>query len=433
MYVPYDKIAQIAALFLPAKYRGKLRDFGVNLKVFFNVKYINKNKKGVLKHIRKKAKHQKLNVAFYVYDETKWKCQSLYELLEKDEHFIPYIFVTKNAAPKENFNFQKPDELKKVFEFFKGQNMRVEYAYDFENDGHIPFEQMQPKPDIIIYQHPWYVETSQGPVVCSKFALTYYVPYFVATSVSHIEYYLRFHQYVQTHYVLDDLIKDYYARNMTNKGVNLKAVGHPMLDYFYLNRDKHFEDKKFVIYAPHWSVDKDNNLCWGTFLSNGRFMLDYAQKYPEINWVFKPHPCLKNYLIQHKYMKNQDAENYWNEWNKVGQVCETGNYLDMFMESKAMITDCGSFETEYFYTAKPLIYLKSPDATPFNPSVQRIVDNYYKVCSITELENALDEVVVNGNDYLKEKRLSLLKTAGYQNNYAANNILTDIKNTLEIE
>ena len=430
MYVPYDKIAQIAALFLPAKYREKLRDFGVNLKVFFNVKYINKNKKYVLKKIRQKAKHQKLNVAFYVYDETKWKCQSLYDLLEKDEHFIPYIFVTKNAAPKENFNFQKPDELKKVFEFFKGQNMRVEYAYDFENDRHIPFEQMQPKPDIIIYQHPWYVETSQGPVVCSKFALTYYVPYFVATSVCQAEYYLRFHQYVQTHYILDDLIKDYYARNMTNKGSNLKAVGHPMLDYFYLNRNKHFDDKKYVIYAPHWSVDTSNALCWGTFLSNGKFMLEYAQKHPEINWVFKPHPCLKNYLIQQKYLTNNEAENYWDEWAKIGQVCETGNYLDMFMESKAMITDCGSFETEYFYTAKPLIYLKSEAGTPFNPSVQNIVENYYTVENNKELEAVLDKILIKKIDYMCEQRLSALKQHGYENNYAARNILNDILKTL---
>ena len=432
MYIPYDKIAQTAALFLPSKYREKLRDFGINLKVFFNVKYINKNKKYVIKAIREKAKKSQLNVAFYVYDETKWKCQSLYDLFEQDKHFIPHIFVTKNDAPKDNFNFQPADEIKKVFDFFKCQNMRVSYAYDFENNRYIPFEQMNPKPDIIIYQHPWYVETTQGPVVCSRFALTYYVPYFVATSVSPIEYYLRFHQYIQTHYVLDDLIKDYYSRNMTNKGKNLKAVGHPMLDYFYLNKNK-LEPKNYVIYAPHWSIDKDNNLCWGTFLSNGKFMLGYAQRHPEINWVFKPHPCLKNYLVKHKYMTKQQAENYWNEWSKAGVVCETGNYLDMFMQSKAMITDCGSFETEYFLTGKPLVYLKSPDATPFNPSVQKIVDVYYNVTDIKELEQVLDEVVAGNNDYLKEKRLKLLQDSGYQGNYAAKNILTDVKNFLEIE
>lgn len=436
MYIPYDKITQTIALFLPSKYREGLREFGLNLKVFFNSLYINKNKKSVLKKLRKKAKHQKINVAFYVYDETKWKCQSLYDLFEKSENFAAHIFVTKNAAPVDNFNFQKNEEIKKVFDFFDSQNMRVSYAYDLKNDRYIPFEKMTPEPDIIFYQHPWYVETSQGPVVCSKFALTFYVPYFVATSISPIEYSLRFHQYVQTHYVLNDVIKEYYSKNLpwyTNKGSNLKAVGHTMLDYFYENKDKQFEKKEYVIYAPHWSVDEDNNLCWGTFLQNGQFILDYAKKHREINWVFKPHPCLKSYLVQHKYMTKNEVENYWQSWEDIGTVCETGNYLDMFMCSRAMITDCGSFETEYFLTGKPLIHLKSDNAVPFNPSVQNIVENYYNVTNLSELEQALDNVLIKNNDYLKEKRAAALKQYGYQDNYAAQNILNDIKEVLEID
>ena len=433
MYIAYDKIAQTLALFIPAKYRETLREFGIKLKVFFNVRYVNKNKKNALKVIQNKAKHKKLNVAFHVYDETKWKCQSIYDLMEQSDDFVPHIFVTKNCAPKDNFNYQKPSELKKVYEFFKQNNMRVSYAYDFENDKFIPFEKMEPKPDIIIYQHPWYVETSQGPVVCSKFALTCYVPYFVATSISPIEYYLRFHQYIEIHFVLNDLIKDYYSQNMENKGANLKVVGHPMLDYFYLNRNHTFEQKDYIIYAPHWSVDLDNNLAWGTFLWNGLFILDYAKSHPEYNWVFKPHPCLANYLVKSKHMTTAQVKDYWNEWAKIGQVCETGNYLEMFMQSKAMITDCGSFETEYFLTKKPLIHLQSKNAVPFNPSVQKIVENYYNVSDIEQLQQVLDTVLVAGNDYKKEERVAALKKYGYENNFAAQNILESIKNVLEME
>ena len=69
---------------------------------------------------------------------------------------------------------------KKLTIFFKSKGINVQCAYDLENDKFVPFEKMSPKPDIIIYQHPWYVEITQGPVVCSKFALTYYVPYYIS-------------------------------------------------------------------------------------------------------------------------------------------------------------------------------------------------------------------------------------------------------------
>lgn len=432
MFIPYYKLAQTIALFLPSKFRSKLRLFGYNAKIKRNEKFIKKNKKHVLKNLRKKVKKQKLVAAFYIYDETKWKCQSIYDLLEESGFVDPYIFVTKNDAPKENFNYQKSCELKKIYDFFKEKNMRVSYAYDIKNEMFIPFEKMNPRPDIIFYQHPWYIEASQGPVVCSKFALTFYVPYFVATSVSPIEYYLRFHRYVQTHYVLNNLVKDYFSRRMENKGKNLKPLGHPMLDYFYLNKGKTFEDKEYVIYAPHWSVDNKNDLFWGTFLWAGKFMLNYAKNHPEINWVFKPHPCLANYLKKHNYMKEDEIKAYWNEWEKIGQVCETGGYLEMFMQSKAMITDCGSFETEYFLTKKPLIHLKSLGATPFNPSVTKIVENYYNVTDENQLMQALDSVLIENNDFMREKRLTALQELGYENNYAAFNIINDIKELLGV-
>lgn len=428
MYIPYFELSKTAALFAPVKLREAIRDWGYGRKVCQNLCYIKKNYFRVLKKLKRDVKVRKLVVAFHVYDQAKWKCQSLYDLMLDSNIFEPYIFVTKNCAPAENFNFQKESELEKVYNFFKVRKMRVQYAY--KNDKFIPFEDMKPKPDIIIYQHPWYVETSQGPVVSSRFALTCYVPYFVATSEIDTEYCLRFHQYVENYYVLNDLIKKYYSANMTNNGINLKVTGHPMLDYFYLNKDRKYDSKNMIIYAPHWTVDSDNTLQWGTFLWNGMFILDYAKSHPEFDWVFKPHPCLANYLRTKKHMTKSQIDDYWNEWAKIGIVCETGDYLDLFMESKAMITDCGSFETEYFMTKKPLIHLNSKNATPYNPSVKKIVENYYCVNNIQELSNALDNVIIRGNDSLKASRDKLYDELGYDNNYAAFNIIKDLETAL---
>ena len=70
--------------------------------------------------------------------------------MTKDERFTPYIFVTKCNAPKDNFNYQTIDDIRKTYEFFKTKGMKVQCAYDLEKDAFIPFEKMSPKPDIII-------------------------------------------------------------------------------------------------------------------------------------------------------------------------------------------------------------------------------------------------------------------------------------------
>ena len=307
----------------------------------------------------------------------------------------------------------------------------VLYAYDFKKDNYISFEKMNPKPDIIFYCHPWYIEKTQGPTMASKFALTNYIPYILPTSYSPIEYYLRFHQYIENYYVLNDEIKEYYASNMKNNGKNLKALGHPSLDYFYLNKDIK-NDKHYVIYAPHWSVDDDNTLYWGTFLKNGKFILEYAKKHPEFNWVFKPHPCLKKYLITHNHYNEDEIENYFSEWGKIALVHESGDYMEMFLKSDLMITDCGTFQTEYLLTQKPLIYLRADHPTEFIPFVKRIVDSYYWTKENNELENLLNEILINKNDYKKEERIKVLENTNLMQNYSAQNIINDIGGILKI-
>ena len=129
---------------------------------------------------------------------------------------------------KEHFN----ESLK----FFKDRGYRVLEGYDWSKKRHIPFKKF--KPDIIIYQQPWSVEKTQEPTVVSKFALTYYVPYFIANAGNEIEYGLDFHMHLHGHYILNKEIHNFYSSKMLNKGKNLKIVGHPQLDYFYLNRDE---------------------------------------------------------------------------------------------------------------------------------------------------------------------------------------------------
>lgn len=417
MYIPYERLGALP-------FFNKFKDKFYDLKIKQNLKYIENNYLKVRKNLKEKIKNEPLKIVFYVYDDTKWKCQSLYDLLDKNPNFDVEILVTKNSARNlDNPSYQSIDDVKKTYEFFKNKNMNVKYAYDVQKDCFIPFENFNP--DIIIYQHPWYVETSQGPVVCSKFALTYYVPYYVGNTTSEIEYGLRFHSYVHRHFLLDEQVKSYFlSKNLLNSK-NLAVVGHPTLDFYILNKNS--SDKKYVIYAPHWSIN-DKRLELSTFKWSGRFILEYAQKHSDFKWVFKPHPILKHRLLTENIMSKEEIETYWKEWANIGTVCESGDYFEYFVNSKAMITDCASFLVEYFPTAQPVVHLLTETSkTCWTPDVARITNTYYQVENVKELKSELDNLFENKNDYKKNIRLETLSELDFCNNtLSAQRIIDEI-------
>lgn len=407
MYIDYEKIGNKLCF-------GK--EFFYNLKVKQNLGYIKKNQKSVLKKLKNK---KCLKVVFYVYDESKWKSQTVYDLMESDERFNPTVVVTKNCAPSGNPNFQTADDVKRCYEFFKKKGMKVEYGYSIEQDNYISFETFSP--DIIIYSHPWYVYKTQGPVVCSKFALTFYIPYFLPASEQWHEYGLRFHQYIYRHYVPTDFVKEFYTKNTDNIGEKYKVVGHPILDN-YLKKEQ--KEKKYIIYAPHWTVCGDN-LRYGTFDWSGRKILEFAKEHKNLSWVFRPHPLLYKFILSSNFMPKDEIDKYYDEWKKIGIYSQGGDYTDIFLESCAMITDCGSFLTEYFVTENPVIHLISKEFKP-NPMIDEIDKTYYTARNAEELNQHLQEVIENGGDYKKDLRKELLKNLNLKDKNSAKLIINDI-------
>lgn len=393
---------------------------------------VSKNRKQVLRKLKTKLqKKEKLNVIFYIFDETKWKAQSLYDLMEKSEEFSPFVCVSKNSAKINNFDYLSKEKILSVYNFFKTKSLNTFLAYDFEKNKYISFEDMNSKADIIIYCSPWNIPKIHSPLRASKNAFTIYIPYAVSVTKSYIEYNLELHNLVFKHYIMSELFKGYYSKNALNKGKNLIAVGNPILDYFYLNKDKPFKNENYIIYAPHYSVDDKSILNWGTFFEFGEYILNFAKNHPEYNWIFKPHPALRGYLLNNTNYTKKQLNKYWSEWENIGKICDSGDYLDLFMKSKLLISDCGSFKVEYFMTKKPQIFLKSSRCkTEYNTYVEKINNSCYQARNIKELEKILDEVLIKENDYKKNERLELFKELNLENQYCAKNILEDLIKTI---
>ena len=75
-----------------------------------------------------------------------------------------------------------------------------------------------------------------------------------------------------------------------------------------------------------------------------------------------------------------------------------------------MITDCGSFLTEYAVTGKPIVHLLSSNNSLASIEFLRpLYDSYYKVHNVNELHCILNSLILHGIDEKADVRKSELK------------------------
>lgn len=389
-----------------------------------------------IKKLRTEINKRTINVLFLVNEISKWKGQSLYDALEKDQHFNPIIGLTfadidwkLNAENR----IVKRNNLKK---YFDTHDMRYIEVCDVESLDIIDLTKI--KIDIIFYQQPWNLHKKQTPLLLSRNHLTCYFPYYVPNyASSSIDYHYGFHNYLWKYYVLNnDWLK--IISNQISKftsAVKLKATGHPILDLYIRKSSPTNNKRKLVIYAPHWSVYSDicdNEEKFSTFQHNGKQILEFAKQHPEINWHFKPHPTLKISLLRTKLWTENQIDEYYNEWAKIGSI-NNNDYIKLFAESNVLITDCGSFLVEYPCTKKPIIRLVSSSCGFQIPEPsKKLFDSFYNVNNLDEMYKVFEQVIIKDLDPKKEQRISAVNEAGLLQNSAATNIINDLYSSLNL-
>jgi len=151
-----------------------------------------------------------------------------------------------------------------------------------------------------------------------------------------------------------------------------------------------------------------------------------------LNWVFKPHPRLKLQVIKDGIMTENEINRYYDEWGKIGMVYDHGDYFDIFKNSDALITDCSSFLSEYLPTMMPVIHLISKNMVAPNPISKVTSSHYYKARDLKELEFYLNDVIINKNDPLKERRINDISILTSDGNSASSRIVNHLKKEFQI-
>lgn len=362
--------------------------------------------------IREKGRKEKVRVVFLAMNVSMWKFDGLFRLLQKHPRFHP--IVVSAMRPNESYEEQLEDQSQ-MEAFFKGQGFEFYRGLNVETGKWTPLETFAP--DIIFYTQPYNGITSreyffhkqQGVLFC-------YLPYAFETTTEKWTYnnpYQNFawKVFLPTHFHVSDAQSVSFI-----KAKNCVETGYPTADE-YANTvvgesawRKTFSNCKKIIWAPHHSIEERELYGSSSFLEYFEVMLEIAEKFKSFSvFAFKPHPMLKTRLYRMWGAEKTDA--YYSRWeNLENGFFVPGSYRDLFLESDALIHDCGSFTVEYLYTGKPTMFLMRQNRTANESKFGKLaISMHYLGHSKTEVEAFIEDVVLHGSDTIKQEREKFCK------------------------
>ena len=408
--------------------------FAHNCAVFVRHRQINYYNSKILPHIiENKRGKEKLNVAFIVYNVSMWKYNSLYEAMLNDGRFNPFIVLTPSPGKSKEIRDKHLNEMK---DEFRRLNYNIyprviwnnlEFDSDFNAD--IIFLAQMYEPNFLTKELKKYL-------IC-------YCPYgFPSTSSSKWAVDTFLHNIAWKEFQATQLSIDNSAEVMYNKAKNRVLTGYVFGDELTKKIDSSDgiwknigNTHKKIIWAPHFSIDPEHHFHLSNFLEVYDFMLEIADRFKnEIQIAFKPHPFLYPTLCQEKFWGKDKTDEYYAKWENLenGQL-EDGSYAELFCTSDAIIHDCGSFTIEYLYTRKPAMYLiDNPEDREADSLGHEALDCYYHGTSKDEIESFIKNVVISGNDELRDKRNIFYEKylKSNDNTTVADNIIKIIKEFL---
>jgi hypothetical protein len=306
---------------------------------------------------------EKVKVVFLVIHKSVWKVDPVFQKMLKDPFFEPLILICPYTPVDEQ---RMLEDMQECYEYFEGKAYPLLLSYHQEKKRWRTLEEIQP--DIVFFTNPHKLTRKEYYEDAYLNYLTCYVPYY-SDVASNYNVYNAYNGVVQNvvwlYFASSAYSLERAKRFQANRARNVILSGMPNLECLIQNNSldktswKSLGDRKKIIYAPHQSVLEKEPIHLSTFIEVANFMVLLSEKYQdEIQWSFKPHPLLKQKLYEHPSWGKDKTDLYYLYWEKSAHTqLDTGDYIELFKTSDALIHDCGSFVFDYLLTGKPCAYL----------------------------------------------------------------------------
>lgn len=365
--------------------------------------------------VRRLRKKKQINVLFFAMSLSMWRYQNIYELLSRHPKFKVFIVIQSSITYSAE---QQNEDIGKLMSFFEDKGMPFFLGQD--NNGEAIDIRKLISPDILFYPQPYtkyYPEALRYNRFYDK--LLCYYPYAFWMSKGEWSYNQPLHKTAWKLLYPTNLHKKDAETYSIRKGKNMEVVGYPTSDEFLAD---HFTDiwkpqekqKKRVIWAPHFTIFSEEYVTQSNFIWMAEFMVDLCERYSDkIQIVFKPHPRLLSELCRHDDWGKEKAMAYYHKWETMANSqIESGDFVDLFMTSDAMIHDSGSFCVEYHYSGNPVMYIAQDfeeQVAEKNELGEKAMCCHYIGKTKEDVIDFIENVVLHGSDPMKVERQNFRK------------------------
>lgn len=345
------------------------------------------------KRVAQVRRKEEISVLFEVWTVSMWKSESVYRLMESMTRFKPYICViplANDVSEKE-----REENFQSTIAYFRNK------GYNIVTAGCRAEAKRTFKPDIFFICQPYDFSLMRLLTDRMRDTLYCYVPYAIRNTKNIMAYNNISQNKYLFNFVENEYIKEIASELMDNGGRNVFVSGFPLFDLLQSDSESVWKSgnsgKKRVIWAPHWSVNPDRafHFVVSTFTSVAEDMLRLANEYRDtILFAFKPHPFLYAALCLHPQWGKERTDDYFQKWRDMPNTqLVQGDYWSLFVQSDALIHDCGSFIVEYIAFDKPCLYLLNKNGgVQFNEVTQAALDCHdigYDIGDVTQFMNRL--------------------------------------------
>ena len=322
---------------------------------------------------------KKLNFAAYViFDSTFGMDAVLKKMLEFPEHWDPKIVVIPDVMRGRDNAIKTYKKTKAYFVERFGKDFVLD-GWDPESDTYYDYLD---RFDIVYYANPYDVMAHKYHKIqyaAKKNVLPVYVSYgydvgryTTLARLKAAELNLVWKLFADTTYMYQDYVKDQLI-----KGKNVVLAGYSKMDGFARYPVQKNERKKILI-TPHHTVSRED-IPLSNFLEYSDLILDLPDIFPNVDFVFRPHPLLFSTLINEGFWTSEKLDKYISDLQAKNVIYSTeGDYLGIFAECDAIVNDCGSFTVEWLYTGKPgcFVYNKKLNKDFLTTLMNKAIDSY---------------------------------------------------------
>ena len=361
-----------------------------------------------VRRLREKTKNgKKIKTVFFVVNRSMFPAKPLLDKMLQDELFDPKIVVIPDRRVHNSFAsmMKCEEELEKEYSHEK--------LFRVQDDRYGRWPEVLEDADLVVYPFPYNISDFKYNV---RYALGrnflplivnygFYRSMYDRSIISTYNYAYFWKIFVECEETMDE-----YRNYSVLKGENCDLVGYIKMDDMAKIERKRYSRKRILL-ALHHSVEGGYNdtLSLANYIRYYEYFETLPDKYPDIDFIYRPHPFLFEALRKAKGWDEKKTASYIEEMKNKKNVIwsDSGDYFDVFVNSDGCIQDCGSFLVEYMYTGKPCCYmLKDPKDIDekFAPLGKECLDRCYISYNTNDIDAFIREVIAEGKDPKKESR-----------------------------